>query len=144
MPKLTISTAADCTMRADAEATFPDECCGFFYGTEAADGSRSVTEAQVVENTKEGDKRRRFAISPLQYLRAERYAEQRELTLLGVYHSHPQHPAVASEHDLAVAMPYFSYVIYSVIDGQIADVRSWRLTDDGTRFEAEAVAIEMS
>ena len=41
------------------------------------------------------------------------------MTLLGVYHSHPQHPAIASEHDLRSAQPFFSYVIYSVIDPRV-------------------------
>ena len=87
-----------------AEAAFPNECCGFFYGSE--DGSvRSVTTSTEVTNSKEGDQRRRFAISDMDYLRAERHAAKEGLTLLGVYHSHPLHPAIPSEHDLAVALP---------------------------------------
>ena len=120
-----------------AEAAFPNECCGFFYGTE--DGTvRSVTISTEVTNSKEGDQRRRFAISDMDYLRAERHAAKEGLTLLGVYHSHPLHPAIPSEHDLAVALPYFSYIIVSVQPEGTAHVRSWQL-DDSRQFDEEHI-----
>ena len=120
-----------------AEAAFPNECCGFFYGSE--DGSvRSVTTSTEVINSKEGDQRRRFAISDMAYLRAERHAAKEGLTLLGVYHSHPLHPAIPSEYDLAVALPYFSYIIVSVQPEGTAHVRSWQL-DDSRHFGEEHI-----
>lgn len=127
-------------MLADARQTFPDECCGFLFGTETADGDRYLTDILIVDNAKEGDKRRRFEIAPKDYLAAERYADERGLALLGVYHSHPNHPAIPSEHDRVAAQPYFSYVIVSVLDGRIGRVRSWRLNDD-QQFEEEAVPV---
>lgn len=132
---------ADQVMRADAEQAFPNECCGFMYGSES-DGERIIAEAAPVMNSKEGDQRRRFEISPLDYMKAETYALKNQTTLLGVYHSHPQHPAIASEHDLKSAMPFFSYVIYSVMDGRVADVKSWQLEENGQRFREEAVFTE--
>jgi proteasome lid subunit RPN8/RPN11 len=116
---------------------FPNECCGFLYGHES-DG-RQISLAVPVTNSKEGDQRRRFEISPLDYLRAEQFALQNDTQLLGVYHSHPNHPAIASEHDLAVALPYFSYVIVSVMQGDVADLKSWRLKDEVQEFQEEEV-----
>src|SRR5687768_1837602 len=98
----------------DAVQAFPDECCGFLFGKEDANGRRAITEIQVVVNAKEGDKRRRFAIAPLDYIKAEQFADEKGLQLLGVYHSHPNHPAIPSEHDRVAAQPFFSYVIVSV------------------------------
>ena len=98
-------------MIADAERTFPDECCGFFFGKEAGD-NRFINAITVVDNSKEGDKRRRFEISPQDYLKAEIFADENGLTLLGVYHSHPNSPAIPSEHDRISAQPYFSYIIF--------------------------------
>jgi len=121
----------------DARSTFPDECCGFLFGTET-DGKRHFTDILVVDNAKDGDKRRRFEISPKDYLRAERHALQNGLTLLGVYHSHPNHPAVPSEHDRLAAQPFFSYVIAAVYDRDIRDLRSWRLNDEH-QFEEENI-----
>lgn len=121
----------------DAEKSYPDECCGFFYGQEH--GNRYIIEALPVVNSKEGDKRRRFEISPEDYLKAERYALTHELRLLGVYHSHPNHPARPSEHDLKQAVPYFSYIIISVQQGKVVDITSWQLAEHGA-FEEEAVS----
>ncbi|MEL7062555.1 MAG: Mov34/MPN/PAD-1 family protein, partial [Bacteroidota bacterium] len=82
---LEVSPNAWKVMKADAESRFPNECCGFFYGK---DGEiRTVSFATVVDNSKEGDQRRRFEISPLDYMRAEKKAIAEGLDLLGVYHS---------------------------------------------------------
>ena len=122
-------------MYQDALQSFPDECCGFFFGKELND-ERIVTDVLVVNNSKEGDKRRRFVISPKDYLSAERFADENELQLLGVYHSHPNHPAIPSEHDRVAAQPYFSYIIISVKEKEIANTRSWQLNED-FQFEEE-------
>ena len=50
-------------MKAHALTTFPDECCGFLFGTEQTDGSRTITKILEVNNSKTGDKKRRFEIS---------------------------------------------------------------------------------
>ena len=122
-------------MTSHAESAFPNECCGFFYGAEE-EGKRVITATTAVDNHKEGDQRRRFEISDLDYMKAERHAAKEGLTLLGVYHSHPLHPAIPSEHDLAVAMPFFSYLIVSVQPEGTAHVRSWQL-DDSRTFQEE-------
>lgn len=124
-------------MANDALNSFPDECCGFFFGREAG-GERLVTQVQVVNNAKEGDKRRRYEISPRDYLKAEAFADEQGLILLGVYHSHPNHPAVPSETDRLSAQPFFSYLILSVQEGQLAAVRCWRLNET-QQFDEETL-----
>ena len=120
----------------DAVSGYPDECCGFLYGRENTEGDRTISTIRVVNNAKDGDKRRRFAITSKDYMQAERFAQENELILLGVYHSHPGHPAIPSEHDRVAALPYFSYIIISVMQGQTDDIRSWRLNED-SQFEEE-------
>lgn len=122
---------------ADAENTFPDECCGFLFGKEQAE-DRFVTAALFVDNAKDGDKRRRFEIAPKDYMAAEKYADENGLVLLGIYHSHPNHPAIPSEHDRKAAQPFFSYLILSVENGRFANQRSWVLNDQ-FQFDEELV-----
>ena len=50
----------------DAQQAFPDECCGFVFGDEQGE-TRILKDILIVENAKEGDKRRRFEISPKDY-----------------------------------------------------------------------------
>ncbi|MEL6867592.1 MAG: M67 family metallopeptidase [Bacteroidota bacterium] len=134
-----LSEAANEVINQHAIEAFPNECCGFLYGDE--EKGRLIHLAQRVDNSKEGDQRRRFEISPRDYMKAERFALENNTQLLGIYHSHPNHPAIASEHDLAKAMPYFSYVIVSVMDGQIADTKSWKLLEEKRAFYEEQVQI---
>ena len=106
---------------------YPYECCGFLYG---ADGNiRVILDAKPVLNKVTENRKRRFEISPQDYLAAELYAVEHDLTLLGVYHSHPDHPAVPSIHDFRQAVPFFSYVIVSVSDNHVQALRSWQLSD---------------
>lgn len=137
--KLEISTKSKRKMSRHAEADYPNECCGFFYGLEG--DVRQVRVVQKVENAKEGDQRRRFQIDPKDYQQAEKYAIEHDLDLLGVYHSHPDHPAEPSEHDRSVAMPWFSYIIISVQDGEAVSTRSWRLNDQ-RQFEEESTEVK--
>ncbi|MFK7923349.1 MAG: Mov34/MPN/PAD-1 family protein [Bacteroidia bacterium] len=133
---LQISTEALQTMVQDAKSRFPNECCGFFYGEE--EDIRNITLAKVVDNTKEGDQRRRFEISALDYMKAERFATANNLQLLGIYHSHPNHPAIPSEHDRKQAVPTFSYIILSIQDGEFDHIRSWQL-NDAEQFDEESI-----
>ena|SRR5579859_2568340 len=122
----------------DAVNTFPDECCGFLFGKEETGGTRVIIDILVVDNSKEGDKTRRFEISPTDYLAAEQHALDHDWTLLGIYHSHPKHPAIPSEHDRKAAQPYFSYLIISVMNNEEITFRSWLLNDDH-QFEEEKI-----
>lgn len=123
----------------DGIRTFPDECCGFLFGTEKGN-QRFIQEAMPVPNVKEGDKTRRFVIAAKDYLKAEQYADDNNLLLLGVYHSHPNHPSIPSEHDRVVAQPYFSYIIVSIHNRKFNSLQSWRLNEN-FQFEEEIVEI---
>ena len=76
-------------------------------------------------------------------MEAEQFAESNQLTLLGVYHSHPEHPAVPSIHDFRQAVPGFSYIITSVMNGKVENIRSWQLDQDGL-FAEEKIKTEIN
>ncbi len=133
-----IEPSAEKIMNEDAVKAFPDECCGFMYGVENADGGRVVRVALPVHNSSIENRKRRFEISPKDYLKAEKYALENDLQLLGVFHSHPDHPAVPSEHDRVAAQPWFSYIIISVLKGEVSNTRSWVLNEQ-SRFDEEQI-----
>ena len=138
--QIVLSQQAIQTINRHAVETFPNECCGFLYGQDGT--QRLIRKAVRVNNSKVGDQRRRFEIAPLDYVKAEQYALTHDLQLLGIYHSHPNHPAIASAHDLAKALPFFSYVIVSVMEGKIAATKSWKLEEDALAFHEELVLAE--
>jgi proteasome lid subunit RPN8/RPN11 len=135
---ITIEPSIRELMVRDAVNSFPDECCGFLFGREESNGNRVISDILVVDNSKEGDKARRFEIAPTDYMKAEQYALDKDLSLLSVYHSHPNHPAVPSEHDRKAAQPYFSYVIVSILNKEIITLRSWLLNEE-SQFEEEKI-----
>lgn len=131
--ELRISLQAMEAMRIHAEKDYPNECCGFIFGSD--DGQRKVEIIREVPNNQEGDQSKRFEVSPLDYMKAEKFALDSNLTLLGIYHSHPDHPAIPSRHDHKQAVPFFSYIILSVRNGKVARSTSWQLKDGKFRQE---------
>ena len=94
---------------------YPEECVGALIGTVAAGGkARTVERLFPIDNRSGENRRRRYLVSPLDYLAAERAADSAAKTLLGFYHSHPEHPAEPSATDLAWAQPNFVYIIMSI------------------------------
>jgi proteasome lid subunit RPN8/RPN11 len=127
-----------------AEREYPRECCGLLVGRIVDGGRTRVVEVtHPVENTfeDEGEHYHRMSISPLEYARAERTHAARGLGVVGNYHSHPDHPAVPSRFDLEHLAPWptMSYIVVSVVEGKAADVRSWELEPDRSRFNEEKV-----
>jgi proteasome lid subunit RPN8/RPN11 len=137
--KIIIVAQAFESMKADLEQAYPDEGCGFLFGAES--DVRRIDHIMQMDNTRDENRRRRFEISPGDYLRAERYALEHDTQLLGVYHSHPDHPARPSDYDLERAVPYFSYLIMSVTHGRGGELRSWQL-DAGGQFLEEPLEVE--
>lgn len=123
----------------NAVTNYPNEGCGFLFGNEGV--PRKLVHFDPVKNRKEGDQKRRFEISPVDYMCAELKSIELGLELLGIYHSHPDHPAVASIHDLEKALPFFSYIIVSVVKGNSDQICSWRLIDNYRIFYQEEVIL---
>ncbi|MEP7320714.1 MAG: M67 family metallopeptidase [Saprospiraceae bacterium] len=122
-----------------AEKNYPYECCGFIYGSITMDEINITLATEVINDSGE-NKRVHYTIPPKAFMKAERYAIDHEIQLIGVFHSHPDHPPKPSSRDLADALPELSYFITSVHQGQALDTRSWRLTED-RRFIEEQIEI---
>jgi proteasome lid subunit RPN8/RPN11 len=116
---------------------YPYECCGLLLGRFAEEG-KIVTETYPISNAREESaKRNRFLIEPEELMRGERYARERDLDVVGFYHSHPDSPAVPSQYDLEHAWPTYSYIIVSTSAGQANALFSWEQEPDRSRFNRE-------
>lgn len=131
-----------------AEQVYPEECCGILLG-QISDFSKVVVEVWPTENSwneddsvelfdRQGSKKNRFTIAPEILLRAQKKARDRQLNIIGIYHSHPDNPAIPSEFDRVIAWPEYSYIIVSVIQGKAGDVFSWILNED-CQFKQEKI-----
>ncbi len=134
-----IDKEVDNLIRAHAVQTYPEECCGALFSKLEEEEERIITDYKPLKNVEEESNRgRNYIISPEDYMEAEKYADENKLNLAGIYHSHPDHPAVPSEKDLKRAMPVFSYVIISIKGNQESEVRAWQLDENG-KFQEEKI-----
>jgi len=133
-----------------AESTYPEECCGIMLG-KIDKNVKTVVEIWQTLNAWEEEKwsefpasggirskRRTFAIAPTDIIKAQKAARDRQLQIIGFYHSHPDHPAILSEMDRAIAWTVYSYIIVSVPEGKAGEVRSWCL-DEAQDFQEEEI-----
>jgi proteasome lid subunit RPN8/RPN11 len=141
-------------MQTYAESTYPEECCGLLLGYLSGD-TKTLVEVLPTENSwdeaaadafqsiessshRKPSKRNRFSIDPKVMLKVQKDARDRNLNIIGVYHSHTDHPAIPSEFDRAIAWEQYSYIIVSVQQGTAHDLKSWTL-DDNHQFQSEEI-----
>jgi proteasome lid subunit RPN8/RPN11 len=124
---------------AHAEKDYPHECGGMLIG-KFTEEKKTVVETFPLENAREKEHRHnRVLILPTDVLRAERYAREQQLDVVGYYHSHPDDRAVPSQYDLDHALPVWSYIIASVLNGKVDDIASWEMENDRSRFNEEII-----
>jgi proteasome lid subunit RPN8/RPN11 len=146
---LKLSDAAYREVRRHGEETYPHECCGVLLGLSLDGVQPGVNQVEAVVragNTRTDSAHNRYQISPQELIKIQRDARQRELDIIGFYHSHPDHPARWSATDFAEAHWLgCSYVITSVEHGKAVLTNSFLLagSDEGDkRFEDEEIQVE--
>jgi proteasome lid subunit RPN8/RPN11 len=129
---------------AHGEASYPNEGCGLLLG-HTQDGRNVVTAARPLPNVwpVESAKPERFRIAEDDWRDVELETMSAGLDVVGIFHSHPDHPPVASARDLDWATwPGYSYLITQVVMGRSGLSRSWQLAADRSGFVEEAIEIE--
>jgi proteasome lid subunit RPN8/RPN11 len=63
------------------------------------------------------------------------------LDVVGVFHSHPDHPTQPSQFDLDHALPNFCYLITSVEKGTAVITRAWQLQADRGAFRENVLEV---
>lgn len=126
---------------AGAEA-YPNECCGILFGSDV-DGGHAVKALKPIDNAREsGEQYHRFLITAEDMVQAELEARKLGLDIVGFYHSHPDHPARPSDYDRDHALPFYSYIILRVAEGQPELMTSWQLQLSREAFDSEELEIE--
>jgi proteasome lid subunit RPN8/RPN11 len=142
-----------------AETTYPEECCGIVIGK-----IESITDLKKIKvildiiptpniwnealakslakitnlSSRKSQKEKNFFIAPEELLKAQKQAREQKAIVLGFYHSHPDAAAIPSEFDRAIAWPSYSYLILSLNQGKVENLRSWQL-DETRQFQPEEI-----
>ena len=124
------------------ETNYPNEGGGFLLGAVNADGI-TVSDTIKIDNVfAEEEQYHRYAMTPQDWARLEDEADNRNLTLVGYYDSHPDSPAIPSIYDRDHALPNFVYIITSVLERKAVDMRVWELRADRSQFDERTLSVE--
>lgn len=108
---------------AQAREEAPLECCGLLLG-------RGRQVERVVRGTNIDRSPVTYNMDPQELYQAHREMEAEGLDLVAIYHSHPRTRAYPSSTDIAKATyPDAGYVIVSLLDPDLPEVRAFRIVD---------------
>lgn len=104
-----------------AREEYPRECCGMLAGREGV-----ITRLFKTKNIAEGTDL--YELDPLEQVRAFEEIDRCSLELLGVYHSHPNHPPYPSELDTLQAFyPNTAFFIVSLLEADQPQIKAFRI-----------------
>ena len=107
-----------------ARHAYPNECCGAMLGS--ADGAKKTVRAvMALENSFAGAQAARYELRPEDLLAADKAARERQMDLIGIYHSHPDCDAYFSKTDLENSCPWYSFIVLSMRKGEFHHANSW-------------------
>lgn len=115
---------------------YPHETCGVLIGRTEGSAQRveRVVQARNGETERAHD---RYELDPGDLVAADSEARAASLSIVGIWHSHPDRAAEPSELDRSAAWSGWSYLIVSVTREGVQSMRSWRLERE--RFAEEVV-----
>ena len=122
-----------------AEDGYPHETCGLLLGR-TGDESIDALWTTWSDNLDRDRPRDRYILDPASFVTADRQARTLGLEIVGVWHTHPDHPAEPSRTDLEAAWEGYSYLILSISASGVESLRCWRL--QGSRFVEQMVQRE--
>ena len=122
------------------ENAFPNEVCGVLIG-KVNNEDFKILDFKVCKNLNEQRSIDRYNLDPRDYMKAQEYAEKKNLDIIGIYHSHPNHPAIASKTDNFRAWPSYVYLIYSIYEEEFKDLTGWVLNEKEGKLEKTNIVI---
>lgn len=81
----------------------------------------------------------RYRIDADDYYRIDQKARADRLSIIGIYHSHPDFTPYPSVYDIKNAWPSYSYLIISVDKDKNTVLKSWVLDGGGRHLVAEDI-----
>lgn len=123
------------------EAAYPNEGAGLLLGIAEGETKTVKSILPFANNFEASEQFHRYLITAEDMFKGELEAEKLGLDVIGVFHSHPDHPSQASEYDREYAVPWYSYLIVSVKKGKSANAQSWVLSDNRKNFIEESIEL---
>ncbi|MBI2870942.1 MAG: M67 family metallopeptidase [Candidatus Omnitrophica bacterium] len=123
----------------EARQHYPNECCGILAG-HIQGRDKCIQDIYPVSNINQERSVDRYNIDPKEFLAVSKRIESLGQSLVGIYHSHPDHPDRPSEFDRGHAWEVYSYIIVGIEQGKKVSMRSFAL-DPNRQFQEEEIKI---
>lgn len=149
------------------EEGYPKEVCGLFFGSILKQETTKVTKVEALENILDEKHSNRlkelltagvvtlpkerifkggnyeFLVDPKEHFSKSSIAQKQGLDQVGLFHSHPDHPAKPSAID--ASQPYlagWSCVIVEIVQGKFKEACSWFREKEDSPFQQEEILVE--
>lgn len=123
------------------EGSYPYPCRGLLLGHHNG-ASKQVVDLVFSDNMSEPESESqsyRYQIPSQEIQEGEEIAREKELKIIGSFHSHVDQPARPSIYDREFAQPAFTYVIVGVRQGRAHELAAWKVSEDRTAFFQEDI-----
>lgn len=108
---------------------YPEEGCGLLLGTKSRN-RHCVKFAKPLKNVDPSPKTR-FSMDPASIFDVFRYAEDEGLTVLGIFHSHPEGSPRPSRYDLKTPWRGYIHLIITTMPATHGGYAAWFFTRRG-------------
>ncbi len=160
MSKVILPKTVHATIAAWAEKAYPNEGCGLLIGSFEKGSikrvvrlaslsnellTKNVTSAPTLPSERQGmgAGKTEFVMNPSEFNAETLKAEKEGYDVVGVIHTHPDHPPRPSQIDASQPfLAQWSNIIVSVAQGRFAEMKSWFRETDAEPFVEESISIE--
>jgi proteasome lid subunit RPN8/RPN11 len=119
---------------AHGRSCLPDEACGLLFGRDGR-----VSRVRPVSNSEPSPVS--YILDPRDQMTAMKEMEAEGLELVGIYHTHPESPAMPSLTDIRRAFfpgtkePNFPDAVYLIVglSGDVPEANAFRILEDGVQ-----------
>ena len=135
---ITISKENLNVIKVHVKKAYPHECCGLLIGKDKG-GNKEVVETCLLTNLNKERANDRYEVDPKEYMKYDQDAGKKKLSIIGIYHSHPDHPSRPSEFDASRAWEWYSYMIIAIANGTEFEIKSWVFNESEKIFNEEEI-----
>jgi len=141
-PSISFTVDAWKQVQTEAVKAYPFEGCGLLLGPYGAE--KQATELVMLRNALRDEGRGRFDFQfvPQEFAQAQLAADKRNLDIVGIFHTHPDHPPRPSSTDTNQPMlSGWVNVIASVHGGTFKEAKAWWREEENQGFEETALIL---
>jgi proteasome lid subunit RPN8/RPN11 len=144
-PEIRFTALAWDELKRLSEAAYPFEGCGLLLGPYGSDKIAQKVIALKNMLREQGRGRFDFTFSPAEFAQAQLAADRENLDVVGIFHTHPDHPPRPSATDAGQPMlAGWVNVIAGVHGGRFKVAKAWWREDEVQPFVETALHVDES